>query len=254
MLQRALQFSVLHLHPLDSTITGKSLAPAMFTALSLNQIPLISITPQSLRQKIPRTTTRAVRSDSLDHLQRSVKPPQPPLLQQVQNTPARRRASPLVLWDGFPTSRSVRQMMDTMDRFLEEPALSQSEAAAAASALNGYRRRGRTPWEIREAEGEYRLRFDMPGMTRKDVKVWVEDGMLVFRAEKQDQPPDQAAAKGEEAAADWPAMSFGKYGSRIALPDNAVADQIAAEVRDGVLYVTVPKATPASKVLDIDVK
>lgn len=132
-------------------------------------------------------------------------------------------------------------MMDTMDRIMEDPI----EPAAIAGTLNGHRRGGRTPWEIREGEEGYWMRFDMPGMRKDDVRVWVEEGTLVIKAEK------AAAGDGEGG---WPAASFGRYGSRIALPDNAGVEKIGAEVRDGVLYVTVPKASPSSKVLDIAVQ
>ena len=136
-------------------------------------------------------------------------------------------------------------MMDTMDRIMEDPI----EPAAVSGSLNGYRRGGRTPWEIKDGEGEYKMRFDMPGMTKKDVRVWVEEAALVIKAEK------AAAEEGEGQAEDgWPAASFGRYSSRIALPENAMVEKIGAEVRDGVLYVTVPKASPSSKVLDIVVQ
>lgn len=103
--------------------------------------------------------------------------------------------------------------------------------------------RGRTPWEIKEAETEYKMRFDMPGMTKEDVKVWVEEKMLVVKAEKKDESGD-----------DWSVKSYGKYSSRIALPENVEFDKIKAQVRDGVLYITIPKASSSAKVFDINVQ
>lgn len=130
-------------------------------------------------------------------------------------------------------------MMDTMERMMEDPL---TYPSLREETGGGYRR-GRTPWEIREGENEYKMRFDMPGMTKKDVKVWVEEKMLLVKAEKE-------AEEGEE----WPAKSYGKYHSRIALPENIEMDKIKAEVKDGVLYISVPKAQASSKVLDIDVQ
>ncbi|WP_228597001.1 Hsp20/alpha crystallin family protein, partial [Campylobacter coli] len=97
--------------------------------------------------------------------------------------------------------------------------------------------------------------FDMPGMTKRDVKVWVEDGMLVIKAEKEEQAAASTGVVERKVEdLDWPTKSFGRYSSRIGLPENAVVEKIAAEVRDGVLYLTVPKAAPTSKVLDIAVQ
>ncbi|PKU78684.1 Small heat shock protein, chloroplastic [Dendrobium catenatum] len=214
----------------------------MSTAFSLHQIPFTTASP-SLRRQIRCTAPRISRSDSLDHLQRIGKQQQPVEAAQT----IRRRSPPIGLWDRFPAARTVQQMMDTMDRLIEDPI----EPAVVAGALNGYRRGGRTPWEIREAEGEYKMRFDIPGMTKKDVRVWVEEGMLVIKAEKAAAEEGQGEGEGEGG---WPAASFGRYSSRIALPENATVEKIGAEVRDGVLYVTVPKASPSSKVLDIQVQ
>ncbi|CAM8903312.1 unnamed protein product [Rhodiola kirilowii] len=116
------------------------------------------------------------------------------------------------------------------------------------------------------------MRFDMPGMTREDVKVWVEEKMLVVQAEKTPRKQKQAdnnstitatapatpvngsAVESEEEEEEWLVKSFGRYKTRIALPENVQFEKIKAEVKDGVLYITVPKATVSAKVLDIAVQ
>ncbi|XP_074589470.1 small heat shock protein, chloroplastic-like [Curcuma longa] len=190
--------------------------------------------------------------DSLDHLQRASK------IKQQQEPPQRGAAkravappsSPIGLWDRFPSARTVQQMMDTMERILEDPFAygGASFPASSVDEFGGNYRRGRIPWEIKEEQSVYRMRFDMPGMTKHDVKVWVEEKMLVIKAEKLPKEGE------EEAAADWSAKSYGRYNSRIALPENIDLGKIKAEVKDGVLYVTIPKASPSSKVMDISVQ
>ncbi|KAI8537809.1 hypothetical protein RHMOL_Rhmol09G0052500 [Rhododendron molle] len=59
---------------------------------------------------------------------------------------------------------------------------------------------------------------------------------------------------GEEEEGEWPARSYGKYSFRIALPENVQFEKIKAGVRDGVLYISIPKAEFSSKVLDINVE
>ncbi|XP_047962302.1 small heat shock protein, chloroplastic-like [Salvia hispanica] len=176
--------------------------------------------------------------ENLDHLQKQSRP------QQQVKKRATPSVAPIGLWDRFPTARTVQQMMETMDRMIDDPLVYSSAWAApspAADAVSSFGR-GRTPWEIKEGETEYKLRFDMPGMTKEDVKVWVEEKMLVLKAEKK-------AAEGEE----WPAKSYGKYNTRIALPENVEFEKIKAEVKDGVLYITIPKASISAKVFDISV-
>lgn len=163
------------------------------------------------------------------------------------------------LWDRFPTARTIQQMMDTMDRIMEDPFVYSTDRAGLplmsgqdAGLGNGSYRRGRTPWEIKEKEGEYKLRFDMPGMTKGDVKMWVEEKMLVIKAEKLPKKGD--GENEEEEEEEWSAKSYGKYNSRIALPDNVEVEKIKAEVRDGVLYITIPKVKASSKILGIEVQ
>jgi len=52
----------------------------------------------------------------------------------------------------------------------------------------------------------------------------------------------------------WPAASFGQYRTRVELPENVDMDKIGAEVRDGVLYLTIPKLTAGGKVVNIQVQ
>ncbi|CAN1725393.1 Heat shock protein 21, chloroplastic [Linum perenne] len=125
-------------------------------------------------------------------------------------------------------------MIDTMNRFMDDPFGSSLEILEDIWEGGG----------CLEGESDYKLRFDIPGMGKSDVKVWVEDNMLVLKGEK-------AVNTGNE---EWLSKSYGKYSYRIALPDNIEFEKIKAEVKDGVLYVTIPKAHTTCKVLDIDIE
>ncbi|KAM7252176.1 hypothetical protein ACFE04_024059 [Oxalis oulophora] len=194
--------------------------------------------------------------DNLDHLQR----------QTITTTtkPNKRVAAvaPIALWDRFPTARTVQQMMDTMERIMDDPFAYSARIPSPTDTTNNtsYNNRGRAPWDIKQGEKEYKLRFDMPGMTKDDVKVWVQDKMLFIKAEKTVEAENEQGEQKEEAEAEaeaeqvWSAKSYGKYSSRIALPENIEFEKIEAEVKDGVLYISIPKADSTSaKILDINV-
>uniref|UniRef100_A0A7N1A5B8 SHSP domain-containing protein n=1 Tax=Kalanchoe fedtschenkoi TaxID=63787 RepID=A0A7N1A5B8_KALFE len=245
-------------------------------------LPLSSDRSSFISKSIPSTFSRSFKPKAtssssngivsmagggdLDHLQR---PPRP---QQPQQPKGRVEAAPVAvgLWDRFPTARTMQQMMETMERMIEDPQAYTTPTTPPTQ--NGSYGRGRAPWEIKEGESEYKLRFDMPGMTREDVKVWVEEKMLVVQAEKAPRKKQSATSavngtsaansnngngvvvEEEEEEEEWPAKSYGRYRSRIALPENIQFEKIKAEVRDGVLYITIPKATVSAKVLDIAVQ
>ncbi|KAK9119956.1 hypothetical protein Scep_018049 [Stephania cephalantha] len=187
--------------------------------------------------------------DNLDDLQRVSKAQAP-----KKGAATQPQVAPIGLWDRFPTARTVQQMMETMERIMEDPSAYSSTWPSAAMPREDYGgyRRGRTPWEIKEVKNEYKMRFDMPGMTKEDVKVCVEEKMLVVKAEKV--RGAESVGSDEDGGADWSPKSYGRYSSRIALPENVEIEKIKAEVRDGVLYISLPKADASSKIVDINVQ
>ncbi|XP_062110551.1 small heat shock protein, chloroplastic-like [Humulus lupulus] len=221
---------------------------SLFLPLSSSRRITYSPRPQSF----PVVKARAGEPrDNLDHLQRATKPHPPQAPPKKRVAPA----APVGLWDRFPTARTVQQMIETMDRMMEDPLeYSSGWSSPLPNEATPYKR-GRTPWEIKEGETEYKMRFDMPGMTKEDVQVWVEEKMLVVKAEKEPKKKkENGVINGEGDEEEWSAKSYGKYSCRIALPENIQFEKIRAEVKDGVLYITIPKATVSSKIFDINVQ
>ncbi|KAL4573889.1 hypothetical protein LXL04_020710 [Taraxacum kok-saghyz] len=217
-----------------------------------NSNPSSLVMIPSTNKKSPRYTIIKAEAGNRDQLKKVSIKNQQPIKKRVAQSP------PIGLWDRYPTARTVQQMMDTMDRLMEDPLAYANGGNGGAWGSQGQGTssysRGRTPWEIKEGEEEYKLRFDMPGMTKEDVKVWVEEKMLVLKAEKV-KKDNNGESNGEDIdEGEWSSKSFGRYSFRIALPENIQFEKIRAEVRDGVLYVTIPKAPVSSKVLDISVQ
>nr|GEU33857.1 hypothetical protein [Tanacetum cinerariifolium] len=202
----------------------------------LQRIPTLKSNPSALIS-IPNTHKKNHKLNIVkaevgngDYLQRSN------IKNQQQKQPIKKRvvqSPPIGLWDGFPTARTVQQMMDTMERLMEEPQASSTYQWGPQGDTTSSYSRGRTPWEIKESENEYKIRFDMPGMTREDVKVWVEEKMLVLKAEKAMKDDNNNNGDGNVDEGEWSPKSYGKYSFRIALPENIQFEKIKAEVKDG---------------------
>jgi HSP20 family protein len=87
--------------------------------------------------------------------------------------------------------------------------------------------------EVEDADGEYRITAELPGMEATDVEVLVQDDILIVRGEKQAKSEDRSRAFSERV--------YGRFERRIALDGSSEAN-VQAEFRNGVLTVTVPKS------------
>ncbi|KAK1439317.1 hypothetical protein QVD17_05133 [Tagetes erecta] len=97
------------------------------------------------------------------------------------------------------------------------------------------------------------IKINVPGYSKDDVKVQVEDGnVLVVRAEN---GKDVASSKEKESVWHVAERSGGGFAREIELPEDVKIDQIKAQVENGVLTVVLPKdlAPKPSKVRNIHV-
>ncbi|KAL6952204.1 Small heat shock protein, chloroplastic [Sarracenia purpurea var. burkii] len=135
--------------------------------------------------------------------------------------------------------RTLRQTLDTMDRLFEEAIAFPGRNRSAAEV--------RAPWDIRDDENEIKMRFDMPGLSREDVRVSVEEDVLVIKGERK-----TAAEDGGDDS--WSAKCYSSYDTRLRLPDNCEKEKIKAELKNGVLFISVPKAKVERKVIDVAIQ
>ncbi|KAI8545199.1 hypothetical protein RHMOL_Rhmol07G0023300 [Rhododendron molle] len=121
--------------------------------------------------------------------------------------------------DPFSPTRSLSQVLNLMDQFLDDPFVAASRGMGAGS------RRG---FNVKEDDNALYMRIEMPGLDKEDVKVVVEGTTLVIIGEGKKESEDDEVAP--------------RYSSRIDLPPNLYKkDHIKAEMRNGVLKVVVPK-------------
>ena len=112
---------------------------------------------------------------------------------------------------------------------------------------------GSQPWQgfrtdIREEDDRYILEADLPGCSRQDVEVTVENDRLTINAQRRQEGEsrDQGGYLRRERA--WGSFSRSFDLSRVD------ADQITAAYNDGVLTLTLPKKEeqrPAARKLEI---
>jgi HSP20 family protein len=101
--------------------------------------------------------------------------------------------------------------------------------------------------DITEDDHEYLFKADLPEMKKDDVKVTIENDILSISGERK--------MEKEEKNKKYHRIerSFGTFERTFTIPEDADEKKIAAEFRDGVLRVHLPKI-PAAKPRPIEVK
>lgn len=140
------------------------------------------------------------------------------------------------LWDPFHNLADIRE---EMNRLFDD----------------SFRRLGRGDWEgafapavdVIEHTDNYLVRADLPGLTKDDVTVTLQDNFLTIKGVKKHE------AEAKDANFYRRERLSGTFARVIELPTGVDAKKIDASFKDGVLHVTLPKREEA-KPREIDIK
>jgi HSP20 family protein len=80
------------------------------------------------------------------------------------------------------------------------------------------------------------LKADLPGVSKEDLKIDIDDNALVISGQRQEEHEEGGKEQGYQLYE----RSYGSFYRAIPLPQDVNPDDIQAEMRDGVLKVTVP--------------
>jgi len=103
--------------------------------------------------------------------------------------------------------------------------------------------------DVYETDDEYVFEFELPGYTKDDVKVNVEDNVLTVSSEKE--------KKAEDEKKNYHVVErcYGSFRRQFSLPDNADVDAVKAKFNNGVLDLRVPKKEEEKKkTIDVDIE
>ena len=103
--------------------------------------------------------------------------------------------------------------------------------------------------DIYEDNDNFKLKLDLPGVKKEDVKISFEDGRLTISGErKQEKEAENYKYHRVE-------RTFGNFYRAFNLPKKIKVENISAEFQDGQLTVNIPKEEEAKpKAIDIKVK
>ncbi len=105
------------------------------------------------------------------------------------------------------------------------------------------------PVDITENDDNLVVTVEIPGMTKEDVKITLQDNVLTIRGEKKQE------MEKKDANYHRVERSYGSFTRSFSLPTAVEGEKIKAQYKDGLLKITLPKAEQAkSKEIPIDVE
>lgn len=93
--------------------------------------------------------------------------------------------------------------------------------------------------DIVESDKEFLIKAELPEVKKEDIKVNVDNGILTLSGERSSEKTDEKAHRTERF--------YGSFSRSFTLPEDINKEEILAENKDGMLYLHLPKAKPASK-------
>jgi len=103
--------------------------------------------------------------------------------------------------------------------------------------------------DIYETENDLVIELDVPGLKKDDIKISVQDGILVISGEKR--------IERDEKKKNYMIVErcFGKFERAFNLPDYVDAEKIKAKYENGVLMINIPKKEgKKKKVIDVKIE
>jgi len=141
------------------------------------------------------------------------------------------RYNPVSHWNALPTEFQLFQ--DTVSKWLDDTTTGRPWTPAV---------------DVIETENEVSLKADLPDMDMKDIKVELENGTLTIKGQRLFEAPKNG--KGYHRIE----RSYGSFARYFSVPDTVDPEKVAADYKNGVLTVTLPKkeiAKPRSVKIDV---
>lgn len=103
--------------------------------------------------------------------------------------------------------------------------------------------------DVAERNDEYVVKVELPGVSKDDVKITMQDNVLTIRGEKKEEKETK------ESSYHRVERSYGSFQRFFTLPTTVKSDKVDASYKDGILTISLPKAEEAKpKQIEVKVK
>lgn len=108
--------------------------------------------------------------------------------------------------------------------------------------LNPTTRKSTPAINVLESDKDYKVELAVPGVQKEDSNVKINDDTLTIAVEKH-----SSAEEADKRKFLRQEFSYAKFEQRFTLPEDVDKKAIKAEVRDGILNITLPKQEPKAE-------
>jgi HSP20 family protein len=95
------------------------------------------------------------------------------------------------------------------------------------------------PVDLYETPGEYVLTAELPGLRRDQIDIHAEDSRIIIRGARSASPGRDIPCEQYHRVE----RGHGRFSRAFSLPEPIAVDAISADLKDGILTVTIPKAS-----------
>jgi HSP20 family protein len=95
------------------------------------------------------------------------------------------------------------------------------------------------PVDLYETPEEFVLTAELPGLSREQIEIHAEDNRVTIRGERSASPGREVSCEQFHRVE----RGHGRFSRAFTLPENLDVEGIRADLKDGILTVTIPKAS-----------
>lgn len=117
-----------------------------------------------------------------------------------------------------------RKNFDLIDEFFKDPFFSENESKMMRT-------------DIKENENNYELIIDLPGFSKEDIKMHIEDGYLIINAKTKEENEEKIEA-GKFVRRE---RYYGECSRSFYVGEDVSEEDIKASFRNGILNIEIPK-------------
>ena len=145
---------------------------------------------------------------------------------------------------GFDPIRDLIVLQDRMNRLFEETTAAQQRTNDERTDEHEIEHADWIPAaDVYEREKEYLVALDLPGIDRSALEINLDEGQLMIRGAREAEEEGQRRSE----------RPHGRFLRRFGIPTNVDQKAIAAEYKDGVLRLRLPKRQ-AEKTRRVEIK